>query len=477
MLQFNRMIDVCAKANDVAGAERIFNRMVKDHVRINDFTIMLTIVASARAREARRAECWLHRAALAGLSLSAAAHVAVVDGYVRAGDGEAAALAFDRMLEAGFQLDARSYSPLLQAALQPGGGGSQRAAELLQQMQARSIQPDIVNYTDVLATQAAEGDWQLVYATLAAMAREGVAASAPTYSVLVNACANEPDAAGLERAEALLLRATGEGVEPTARLMNGMLKVCAKVGSSDRAQHWFGKMRLKYGVSPDAVSYNIMLGLYAKAGDIASAEDLLKKMGRSGHGADNISFNALIRACAKAKEPEQAERWLLRMDRQRLEPDLASFNATLQACEQGDDLARLWRVRELMQASGTRPDAVTFLSLALPYARRGDVERVEALMAESRAAGIRPQAREYSCLLSAYARAWPVPLQKAEEVFREMVAGGVKPTQQALNFLQLALGRSRAMALAEELGTTSPREQPPRRGGTRRGDSVGRSAR
>merc|ERR1712046_51708 len=105
-----------------------------------------------------------------------------------------------------------------------------------------------------------------------------------------------------------------------------------------------------------------------------------------------------------------------------------------------------------MKAQQVSPDAATYATLALPYAKRGDIERVEELMHQSRAAGHVRREREYSRLLSAYANAYPRDHTRAERVFREMIASGIKPNGHIFRFLRLAMGFARANDLVQDLG-------------------------
>ena len=59
----------------------------------------------------------------------------------------------------------------------------------------------------------------------------------------------------------------------------------------------------------NAICYNAMIDVCAKAGDISKAETWLQKMSDAGHKPDEISYNAVIDACSKAKDINSAEQW------------------------------------------------------------------------------------------------------------------------------------------------------------------------
>eukprot|EP00927_Polykrikos_kofoidii_P063607 TRINITY_DN58451_c0_g1_i1.p1 TRINITY_DN58451_c0_g1~~TRINITY_DN58451_c0_g1_i1.p1 ORF type:complete len:543 (-),score=60.23 TRINITY_DN58451_c0_g1_i1:64-1692(-) len=449
-LQYNKMISVCAKARDIAAGERIFFKMVKDRVIPDGFSQMLVISASGTACEVRRCESWLRRFARAGLRPEVEAYTAVVDGCARCGDLRGAENVLEEMLAVGVRPTARSYTPLLLAYRQKSAGAdAEKARHVLACMRKAGVQPDIVIYTEVLACHAAVGDWEFVDICLDDMKQDRVRPSAISFSALINGCARTGD---LTRAESFMARAIDEDVPLSVSMLNAILKVCGRARRADSAELWFQRMRERYGISPDLVSYNTILGVFAQAGRLADAEKELQVMSRSKLMPDVRSYTALIQGCGISGQATQAERWLSRMVEVRLVPDVVSYNAVLNACVKAGEVARMWRVHAGMKTQKVRPDAVTYTTMALPYSKRGDIERVEAFMQDSMAAGYKRGLREYSCLLSAYANAFPRPIKKVELAFRELVTSGIHPNKQILHFFRVAFGTSRARRLADELG-------------------------
>merc|ERR550537_1428875 len=105
---------------------------------------------------------------------------------------------------------------------------------------------------------------------------------------------------------------------------------------------------------------------------------------------------------------------------------------------------------EKMRRAGVQPNSFTYNSAAKPYAARGNYRKVEKLVEDLRRDGLPWDDFCLTSLLYAYSNAKPRQRQRAEEVFQEFAAEGVRMTHTAIQALQRAIGRSEAFALCEQ---------------------------
>mmetsp|Transcript_82838 Transcript_82838/g.268374 ORF Transcript_82838/g.268374 Transcript_82838/m.268374 type:complete len:320 (-) Transcript_82838:47-1006(-) len=314
------------------------------------------------------------------------------------------------------------------------------------------------------------------------MQEVGYTPDSDDFARMAEACARSKDVA---RAEAFMTKAISLSVKPNLSLVNAVLKVCARAGDTAGVDRWMARMREAYDLVPDLVSFNTAIAAFAEAGDPSAARRLLERCRNVSLRPDAMSYTPLIRACAPPRgeesslgrgrekaggddtgPAEQARLLLQRMSDERVMPDTTAYNAALHVSALSGSLGHMWRIYDMMQAEGVVADAATYRTLALLYARCGDIERAEDILHRARLDGHGRGARELDLLLSACGNAWPRDNQKAERTFRDMLAAGIKPSSQSLRFLQMAMGKDRAIELAEELNVpwTAP---DGRRPGTR----------
>merc|ERR1719440_1197247 len=123
-----------------------------------------------------------------------------------------------------------------------------------------------------------------------------------------------------------------------------------------------------------------------------------------------------------------------------------------------------------MKAAGILPNSFSYNSAAKPYVARGEHRRVEELMNSLRADGLPYDDFCLTSLLYAYSNAKPRQREKAEAVFREHVAAGVRVTSTSLQALARASGRAEAEAICSRCGVNiAVVESTSGRGGKGRG--------
>merc|ERR1719336_202952 len=118
------------------------------------------------------------------------------------------------------------------------------------------------------------------------------------------------------------------------------LQTAAKAGDLSAAEAAMQKL-LEMGVQPNVISYGVLIGAHAKAGNLLGAEHWLEALEKTDLGSPNaICMNIVISACAKHGDIQRAESWLHKMPRMGVEPDVMSYNAVIDACARSGDIER-----------------------------------------------------------------------------------------------------------------------------------------
>merc|ERR1719333_1371431 len=138
-----------------------------------------------------------------------------------------------------------------------------------------------------------------------------------------------------------------------------------------------------------------------------------------------------------------------------VEPNTITFNAVISACAKVGDGRRACEWLAKMKAAGILPNSFSYNSAAKPHVARGDYRRVEELMNSLRSDGLLYDDFCLTSLLYAYSNAKPKQRERAEAVFREHLAEGVRVTSTSLQALARVSGRAEAEAICSQCGVDS----------------------
>ncbi|CAJ1458111.1 unnamed protein product [Effrenium voratum] len=438
--RFNRMLDLCAAAEDFHGAERVLQRLVKESTP-NSLSFALVVCASAEARDLARAEHWLRRF-YAELGPESWQHPKVAQSLQAAGARSLADAA------ASFGAGGASAAPLgarrrFEALLE---GNSDREEiervfhEALQEWEHSSTARKHL-YQEYLAFLVRGKEKEQVQSRLQEMAALGFPPDAISFGVLINAVAEKGK--DVAYARDLFRQAEESGVKPTLPLLNSMLKVCARAADVESAKAWFQKIH-SASLKPNILSFNHLLAACATS-SMSEAQEILKTMRANGLEPDGFSYGSLVKAAARG---EEAELWLRKAGEAGVQADAGMYVAAMRAYfQQPKEVKRLFEeMRDRVP-----PTEQAWLALAYAHATEGEVERAEdAVFAVRKTWGDRAELG--TCLLFAYAKKTMGQRSRKAEVEFRRLAKHSAPSAQALRYLRQAMGDKAAGALLRELG-------------------------
>eukprot|EP00439_Symbiodinium_sp_Y106_P004422 s6659_g1.t1 len=262
----------------------------------------------------------------------------------------------------------------------------------------------------------------------------------------------------------------GSEVSPNVVSYNCALNVFAKAAKPAAAAEQLSQMRA-LRVEPTLVSYNTVLSAYSSCGDVDDVLDLLQEMESVRVPPDVVSFNAALHACAAAgEESSTSDDILAAMAERRVLPNLVSFNTLLKLCgERGDtDLAR--KLLKEMPERHITPDIISYNSdgasenaccrlqtagdptpkTALHAASTaGEPEISEGLCADMVSAGIHLDAPSFHNVALAYAKA--AAWKRSLDLIPKLREAGVEPTDASYRIAMLAAVATNQVPLIKEL--------------------------
>ena len=340
---------------------------------------------------------------------------------------------------------------------------------------------DVITWNVMIGGLAQHGCGHEAYELFLQMQREGFKPDAVTYASILNACAS---AGALEWVKEVHMHAREAGFESDVRVGSALVHMYAKCGSIDDARLAFDKMEER-----NVITWNVMIGGLAQHGCGHEAYELFLQMQREGFKPDAFTYSSILNACASTGALEWVKEVHMHAREAGFESDVRVGSALVHMyakCGSIDD-ARLafdkmeerdvitWNVMigglaqhgcgheayELflqMQREGFKPDAVTYASILNACASAGALEWVKEVHMHAHEAGFESDVRVGSALVHMYAKCgsiddarlafdkmeerdvitWSVMIgglaqhgcgHEALEVFRSMIADGVKPDE------------------------------------------------
>ncbi|KAK7350044.1 hypothetical protein VNO77_08092 [Canavalia gladiata] len=259
-----------------------------------------------------------------------------------------------------------------------------------------------------------------------------------------------------------------EGGLVNVKMFREVLKLCKEAQLADVALWVLRKME-SFNLNPDTVMYNVVIRLCCKKGDVEMAEKLMGEMSFNGLCPDLITYVAIVEGLCNAGRAEDACSVLEIMRVHGCLPNVVVFSAILDGlCRSGCMDRALELLDEMEKGGDCSPNVVTYTSVIQSFCKRG--QWTEALDILDRMRGFGCHANhvtvftliESLCIGGRVEEAYRLidkflvehgvsygdcysslvislirikSLEEAEKLFREMLAGDVKPDTLASSIL------------------------------------------
>ena len=205
-----------------------------------------------------------------------------------------------------------------------------------------------------------------------------------------------------------LALAYARSLPPNPRLLSSLLGACAQAKDYASAVSAFDLYE-HHGIAPDAFAYSGLISAAGKCGDMASAEDALRRAIETG-ACDQVCMNAYVDACARM----------------------------------GDYAGARETVDTMRHIHGVAPNVRTYNSLITAAARAGNLSAAKAVLEELDADELEPTDRTFGSALSAAANDVARSAENvrwAIDVYRRASEAGVGANNHAVSSLLTTLAR------------------------------------
>lgn len=257
------------------------------------------------------------------------------------GDWKLALDLIQEMQDAGIEVDGVVYNTSLAVCV--GGDQLERARELLDHMERIGGVTDVITYNTLMKGYAKASRLDHCFELKKLMCERGVAASQVTYGILLDACINENQ---VERGAEVFDGMARDGCQMNTVLFTTLLKGLARAGQVDEAMRVYDKMRKEQSITPDLITFSILIKANCDAGRMEAALQLLTSMLDFGLQPDEVIFNNLFGGCVKSNNAALAKRLYGDMVASNVMPSNATFSILIRLysqCKMLDEAVTLLR--------------------------------------------------------------------------------------------------------------------------------------
>lgn len=166
------------------------------------------------------------------------------------------------------------------------------------------------------------------------------------------------------------------GSSRTVKSFNALLTAYAQAGDLNGLDEAFRD--IPASITPDLISYNILIGALCEKGDLEAAMRTVDLMKTNAISPNLITCNTLLHSFYKNK-PSEAEKIWAMMRENNIEPDSRSFNAKLRWLGAEGRTSEVIELVDKMKRIGPKPDAFTFNALLKGHIRDGNLEEAKKL--------------------------------------------------------------------------------------------------
>ncbi|ESQ51727.1 hypothetical protein EUTSA_v10016252mg [Eutrema salsugineum] len=296
---------------------------------------------------------------------------ALISAYGRSGLHEEAISVFNSMKSYGLRPNLVTYNAVIDAC---GKGGMEfkRVAEFFDEMQRNGVQPDRITFNSLLAMD-------LAFDILSQMPAKRIMPNVVSYSTVIDGFAK---AGRFDEALSLFDEMRYLGIALDRVSYNTLVSIYTKVGRSEEALDVFREMA-SVGIKKDVVTYNALLGGYGKQGKYVEVKNVFAEMKKEHVLPNLLTYSTLIDVYSKGGLYKEAMEIFREFKSVGLRADVVLYSALIDAlCKNGLVGSAVSLIDE-MTKEGIRPNVVTYNSIIDAFGRSATMES----LAESRDGG------------------------------------------------------------------------------------------
>lgn len=248
------------------------------------------------------------------------------------------------------------------------------------------------------------------------------------------------------------------GTPRSAVSFNALLSACNHSKMFDKVPQLFDEIPQKYGVSPDKVSYGILVKSYCEAGSPERAVGIFKEMEEKGVEITAVTFTTVLNALYKMGKSAEAEKLWDVMVMKGCEIDAAAYNVRIMYAHGGEPETVMALIDEMSNA-GLRPDTISYNYLMTCYLKSGMMDDAQKVYEGLEGNGCNPNAATFRTLIFHLCR--NEDYEKGYKFFKESVRVHKIPDFGTMRHLVEGLVKKKKMKEAKGLIRTIKKKFPP----------------
>ncbi|XP_027362562.1 pentatricopeptide repeat-containing protein At4g20770-like [Abrus precatorius] len=277
-------------------------------------------------------------------------------------------------------------------------------------------EPNEVTFTTMMSGLAQTNQVKEASELFRLMLRKGVHVDSVSLSSILGVCAKggfgERDIGSCDHCHGFSMNAQGKqvhtlsiklGFERDLHLSNSLLDMYAKVGDMDSAEKFFVNLNQR-----SVVSWNIMIAGYGNRCNSEKAAEYLQRMQCCGYEPDDITYVNMLAACVKSGDVKTGRQIFDCMPC----PSLTSWNAILSGYNQNADHKEAVKLFRKMQFQCQHADRTTLAVILSSCAELGLVEAGKQVHAVSQKFGFYDDVYVASSLINVYSKCGKMELSK-----------------------------------------------------------------
>lgn len=245
------------------------------------------------------------------------------------GDWELSLSLIQSMRDSGVEIDAVQFNTVLATCV--ASDKVDKAHALLQAMESVGGIVDVITYNTIMKGYSKAGNIDGCFEALECASAQGIAPSQVTYGILLDCCINENQ---LDRAADVFNTMTEEKCPMNTVLYTTLIKGFSRAGKIDQAMTVYKQMRADPNVTPDLITFSILIKAHCDAGNLEESLKSFEEMINLGLRPDEVVFNNLLAGCAQQANARLGEQLYIDMVASGVKPSNATFSILIRMYQQ-----------------------------------------------------------------------------------------------------------------------------------------------
>jgi pentatricopeptide repeat protein len=278
------------------------------------------------------------------------------------GDWKMSLSLIQKMRQAGLEVDSVVYNTALATCV--AANKTDEARKLLEDMESTGGVADVITYNTLSKGYAKAGRMDQCFELFEHMKARAIAPSQVTYGILLDCCINEKH---MDRAAEVFNDMSSQGLVMNTVLYTTLIKGFARAEQLDQAMRVYEQMSndRDKGVSPDLITFSILIKANCDGGRVSEALGLLRTMKALALCPDEVVFNNLLGGCVRDNNPELAKRLYNEMIEGGIRPSNATFSILIRLYAQSkllDEAVEM--LKKEPEARKVEPESRLYVQLA-----------------------------------------------------------------------------------------------------------------